>query len=174
MWFRALARRCHTESQVWGWALEGAGPLQLGSHGKLQMCPQAGGPRQPAIQLGDVMVTSCLCMRAQMCTCVQMCMLSLVQLFVTPWTTAHHAPLSMEFSRQWYWSGLPFATPGALLEPEIEPQTPASPALAGRFFNTAPPGRVTLRSSLMVAQEPKETPGSSVLRPKGASPTSFS
>ena len=106
--------------------------------------------------------------------CVQMCMLSRVQLFVTPWTTAHQAPLSMEFSRQCYWSGLPFATPGDLPDPGIEPQTPASPALAGRFFTTASSGRVMLRRSLVVAQEPKETPGSCVLRPEGASPSSFS
>ena len=83
-------------------------------------------------------------------------------------------PLSMGFSRQEYWSGLPFPPPGDLPDPGIEPQTPASPALAGQFFTTASPGRVALRRSLMVAQEPKETPGSSVLRPEGASPTSFS
>ena len=162
MWFRTLAKRCHTESQVGGWAVGGAGPLQLDSSGKLQMCPHAGWPHQSGIQLGDVMVTLFLCM------CVQPCTLSLVRLFVTSWTTACQAPLPMEFSRQWYWCGLPFATPG------IEPQTPTSPALAGRFFTTASPGRVMLRRSLMVAQEPKESPGSSVLKPKGASPTSFS
>ena len=44
------------------------------------------------------------------------------------------APLSMEFSRQEYWSGLPFSVPGHLSLPGIEPEAPASPALAGKFF----------------------------------------
>ena len=43
-----------------------------------------------------------------------------VQLFATPWTAAHQAPLSMEFPRQEYWSGLPFPFPGDLLNPGIE------------------------------------------------------
>ena len=42
---------------------------------------------------------------------------------VTPWTVAHQAPLSMEFSRQKYWSGLPFLSPGNLPNPEIEPRS---------------------------------------------------
>ena len=53
---------------------------------------------------------------------------------------AHQAPLSMEFSRQEYWSGLPFPTPGDLRNPGIEPMSLASPALAGGFFTTEPPG----------------------------------
>ena len=48
-------------------------------------------------------------------------LLSRVQLFVTPWTVACEAPLSMEFSRQEYWSGLPFSSPGDLPDPGIEP-----------------------------------------------------
>ena len=47
--------------------------------------------------------------------------------FVTPWTVAHQAPLSMGFSRQEYWSGLPFPSPGDLPDPGIEPESPASP-----------------------------------------------
>ena len=47
-----------------------------------------------------------------------------VWLFVTPWTVAHQAPLSMEFSRQAYWSGLPFPTPGDLPNPGTEPRSP--------------------------------------------------
>ena len=58
------------------------------------------------------------------------CVLSGVQLFSTPWTIAHQAPLSIEFSRQEYWSGLPFSTPEDLPDPEIEPKSLASPALA--------------------------------------------
>ena len=68
-------------------------------------------------------------------------MLSHVQLFATPWTIACQAPLSMGFSRQEYWSGLPFPAPGDLPNPGIEPTSPVSPALAGRFFTTEPPGK---------------------------------
>ena len=60
-----------------------------------------------------------------------------VWLFVTSWTVAHQAPLSMEFSRQEYWSGLPFLSPGDLPSPGIEPPSLASPALASRFFTTS-------------------------------------
>ena len=51
--------------------------------------------------------------------------LSHVQLFATPWTVAHQAPRSMGFSRQEYWSGLPFPSPGDLTDPGIEPGSPA-------------------------------------------------
>ena len=47
-----------------------------------------------------------------------------VQLFSTPWTVAHQAPLPMEFSRQEYWSGLPFPPPGDLPDPGIEVGSP--------------------------------------------------
>ena len=50
---------------------------------------------------------------------------SCVQLCVTPWTIAHQAPLSMRFPRQEYWSGLPFPSPGDLLNPGIKPVSPA-------------------------------------------------
>ena len=59
-----------------------------------------------------------------------------VQLCVILWTVAHQAPLSMGFSRQEYWSGLPFSSPGDLPDPGIEPATLMSPALAGGFFTT--------------------------------------
>ena len=54
-------------------------------------------------------------------------MLSYVQLFVTPWTVAHQAPLPIGFIRQEYWSGLPFPSPGDLPDPGIEPTSPVSP-----------------------------------------------
>ena len=57
---------------------------------------------------------------------------------MTPGTVAHQAPLSMGFTRQEYWSGLPFATLGDLPDPGIKP---AFPALAGGFFTTDPPGK---------------------------------
>ena len=56
--------------------------------------------------------------------------------FETPWTVAYQAPLSMGFSRQEYWSGLPFPSPRNLPDPGTEP---ASPTLAGGFFTTEPP-----------------------------------
>ena len=64
-------------------------------------------------------------------------MLSRVQLFGTPWTVAHQAPLSMEFSRQEYWSGLPFPTQMDCPNPGIKPMSLVSSALAGGFFTTS-------------------------------------
>ena len=61
-----------------------------------------------------------------------------------PMDGSHQAPLSMEFSRQEYWRGLPFPILGALPNPRIEPVTLISPALAGRFFTTVPPGKPQL------------------------------
>ena len=52
-------------------------------------------------------------------------LLSYVRLFATPWTVAYQAPPSMEFSRQEYWSGLPFPSPGDLPNPGIEPRSSA-------------------------------------------------
>ena len=69
------------------------------------------------------------------------CMFTHLQLSVTLWTIAHQAPLSMGFSRQEFWSGLPFLTPGDLPDPGIEPKSAESPALAGRFFTMVPPGK---------------------------------
>ena len=69
-------------------------------------------------------------------TCVYVCvfvcaqLLSPVRLFVTPWTVANQAPLSMGFTRQEYWSGLLFPFPGVLLNPAIKSM---SPALADGF-----------------------------------------
>ena len=60
-----------------------------------------------------------------------------VQLFVVPWTIAHQASLPMEFSRQEYWSGLPFPPPGHLPGPGIKPASLASPTLASGFFTTS-------------------------------------
>ena len=66
--------------------------------------------------------------------------LSRVRLFVTPWTTAYQAPQSMEFSRQEYWSGLPFPCAGHLPNPGIEP---GSPALQADALPSEPPGKPT-------------------------------
>ena len=76
-----------------------------------------------------------MCVCVCVCVCVQSC------LTVTLWIVARQAPLSMEFSRQEYWSRLPFPTSGCLPDPGIEPMSHLSPALAGRFFITEPPGK---------------------------------
>ena len=65
-------------------------------------------------------------------------LVSRVQLFVTPWTVAHQ-DLFMGFSRQEYWSGLPFPPPGDLPKPGIEPR---SPALQGDSLLCEPPGKL--------------------------------
>ena len=59
---------------------------------------------------------------------------------MTPWTVDHQAFLSLGFSRQEYWSGLPFTSPGDLSNPGIKQ---ASPVLAGGFFTAEPPGKPT-------------------------------
>ena len=66
------------------------------------------------------------------------CVLTQFCLFVTQWTVAHQAPLSMGFSRQESWSELPFPSPGDLPDPGIEPE---SPPLAAGFFPAEPPGK---------------------------------
>ena len=65
--------------------------------------------------------------------------LSRVRLFATPWTVALQAPLSMGFSRQEYWSGLPFPSPGDLPNPGIEP---GFPALQADALSSEPPGKL--------------------------------
>ena len=62
-----------------------------------------------------------------------------VWLFELPWTIAPQAPLSVELSRQEYWGGLPFPSPGGLLDPGTEPVSLASRALAGGLFSSVPP-----------------------------------
>ena len=61
---------------------------------------------------------------------------------MTLWTVAHQAPLSMGFSRQEYWSGLPFPSPGDPPDPRIKPVSLASPASSGGFFTTVPAGKL--------------------------------
>ena len=68
-------------------------------------------------------------------------MLSHVQLVATPWTVARQAPLSMGFSRQESWSGLPFPSAKDLPNPGIELRSLESPTVAGGFFTIAPPGQ---------------------------------
>ena len=85
-------------------------------------------------------VCVCVCVRACMRACVRACArvrvraLSHARLFMTPQTVASQVPLSMGFSRQEYWSGLPFPTQRNFPNPGMEPASLISPALTGRFF----------------------------------------
>ena len=67
---------------------------------------------------------------------------------MAPWTAACQAPLCMDFPWQEYWSQLPFSSPGNLPNTGIEPTSPESPALAGRFFTTEPPGKPIINPAL--------------------------
>ena len=85
----------------------------------------------------------CVCV----CVCVCMCAQSLsLPALCNPWTVAHQAPLFMEFSRQEYWSGLPFPTPGDLPNLWLTPMSFGSPLLAGGFFIIAPPNVLQIYS----------------------------
>ena len=74
----------------------------------------------------------CCCLVAKSC----------LTLFATPWTVACQAPPSMGFSRQDYWSGLPFPSPGDLPDPGIKPASLVSPTLKERFSPPEPPGKL--------------------------------
>ena len=76
-------------------------------------------------------------------THIYVCVFSHVRPLTILWTVALQAPLSMKFSRPEYWSGLPFPPPGDLPDPMIQPTSPTSLALEGRFFITEPPGKPT-------------------------------
>ena len=77
-------------------------------------------------------------------------LLSRIRFFVPPWTVAHQTPLFMEFSRQEYWSGLPFPSPGDLPNSGIEP---GSPALVGGFFTTSATWEARWETSARPLQE---------------------
>ena len=86
----------------------------------------------------------CVCVCVCVCVCYSLCH---VRLFVTPWTVAHQIPLSMEFSRQKYWSGLPFPSPGHLPNPGIES---GSLALQADSLPSEPPGQPPLPLELAI------------------------
>ena len=102
--------------------------------------------------------------RAQMCKYnTGVLVLSHVWLLATPWTVALQAPLSMEFSRQAYWNGLPFLPPGDLPNPGIQPASLAPPTLADRFFTALQPGESTtlgIRDSVQSKIDPIWAPWS--------------
>ena len=72
------------------------------------------------------------------CVCVCVCVCSVVSDSVMPQTVACQAPLSMEYSRQEYWSGFPFPPSVFLPDPGMETESLVSPMLAGGFFTTEP------------------------------------
>ena len=82
-----------------------------------------------------------VCVFVCVCVCMSACELSHVWVFVTPWTVARQAPLSMGFSRQEYCSGLPFPSSGHLPDPGFKPASLEPSALAHGFFTTAPTGK---------------------------------
>ena len=86
--------------------------------------------------------------RPQLFKRIECLWLGRVQLFATPWTVAHQAPLSMGFSRQEYWSGLPFPSPGDLPNPGIEPW---SPALQMDSLPSEPPGKPISKENLSIS-----------------------
>ena len=88
-----------------------------------------------------VCVCVCVCARA-------LCHFSCVRLFATLWTVAHQAPLSMGVSRQECWSEFPRPPPGDLPDPGMEPASLMSPASAGGFLSTVPPGKSTSTTAL--------------------------
>ena len=93
-------------------------------------------------QIKRVVLIYIQCMHA-----VHACILShfsSVWILVIPWTVAFQVPLSMGFSRQEYWSGLPCPPPGDLPNPGIEPMSLISLALAGKFFTIEPQGKSTI------------------------------
>ena len=84
--------------------------------------------------------------------------LSRVQLFATLWTVAHQAPLFMEFSREKYWSGLPYPPPGDLPNPGIEPRSPilqADSLPSGKPKNTGEDS-LSLFQGIFLTQESKQ------------------
>ena len=92
------------------------------------------------------------CMCVHMCVCAQVHSHSVVfdSLLLScpvvsdsaaPWTVALQVPLSVEFSRQEYWSQFPFPAQGDLPHPGIKPTSLTFPVLAGTFFTTEPPGK---------------------------------
>ena len=103
-----------------------------GYDGKVTRLSTLNFPLPGSVMLGRSLNFVCACMPVQSLSCVQ--------LFATS-TVALHTPLSMEFSRQDYQSGLSFPTPGNLPDPGIKPMSPTSLVLAGGLFTTETSGK---------------------------------
>ena len=118
-YFHALEKEMATHSSVLAWRIPGTGePDGLPSVGSHRV----------RHDWSNLAAAAAYCSQS----------LSCVRLFATLWTVAYQAPPSMGFSRQEYWSGLPFPPPGDLPNSGIKP---TSPALAGKFFTTELPGK---------------------------------
>ena len=91
-------------------------------------------------------------------------LLSRVQLFVTPWTVAYQAPPSLGFSRQEYWSGWPFSSPGDLPDPGIEPGSPASQTDALSSDPPESPHHTVDLIKLWLKWQRRDFPGGPVVR----------
>ena len=89
-----------------------------------QSCPDSLRPPWTAAQTGFPVHHQLMELTQKVC-CQRSQSLSRAGVFATPWTAAHQAPLSVEFSRQEHWSGLPFPSPGDLTDPGVEPRSPA-------------------------------------------------
>ena len=119
-------------------------PAKAGDIG--DTCSVLGAGRSPGEGHGNPLQYSCLenpinrgaCQLQSIWSQVKVKSLSLVRLFVTPWTVAYQAPPSVGFSRQEYWSGLPFPSPGDLPDPGIKPRSPSYQADA---LTSEPPGK---------------------------------
>ena len=124
--FHALEKEMATHSSVLAWRIPGTakpgGLLSMGSHRVRHNWSDLAAATAAQILLEHLLSH-----------------FSRVRFFETPWTIAHQAHLSMGFSRQEHWSGLPFPSPGILPDLEIEPVSLMSPALAGVFFTTSAP-----------------------------------
>ena len=94
--------------------------------------PRVGGKANDIAKFSLIRVCVCVCV----CVCTQSCLI-----FEIPWTVIHKAPLCMGFSRQEYWSGLPFPLPGDLPHARIKPSVPTT---AGRVFIIESPGKQIL------------------------------
>ena len=95
----------------------------------------------PDLSNPQVLFKNSIASNSRLCVCVCVCMHMHLVMSISafPWTIACQAPLSVEFSRQKYWSGLPFHSPGDYPDSGIKAVLLAFPALAGAFFTTVPP-----------------------------------
>ena len=103
--------------------------------------------RYACVPLHGYTIFNYLCIHQLTDFCVLSC--SVTSNSVIPWTVAHQAPLSMEFPRQEYWSGLPFPFPKELPDPGIEPMSPVPPALQVASLPTEPSGTPTVNNALV-------------------------
>ena len=104
---------------------------KIKSKQKLTSCQESLFPYEFSQKLLKITSCKCMCTNESHFSCVRLC--------VTPWTIASQIPLSMGFSRQEYWSGLPCSSSGDLPNLGIEPMTPTAPALLVDSLSTEPP-----------------------------------